>query len=144
MALGPAKLEVRDCVVDMSRSAIMKLVLREGCIGETVAALEAVEGAATATDPVIKGVLRRMARDEHAHAELGYRFLAWALAQSSAEGRREVAQDAAQQLIAFEREALNPAQSMAVREVVRPLVAALFAAHGAEVSVAKARRAETR
>jgi hypothetical protein len=105
MPLGPAKLEVRDCVVDTSLSAIMKLVLREGCIGETVAALEALDDAATATDPVIEGVLRRIACDEQAHAELGYRFLGWALAGSSAEARGETAQAAAQQLIAFEREA---------------------------------------
>ncbi|MET0795567.1 MAG: hypothetical protein ABW061_28875 [Polyangiaceae bacterium] len=125
--LGPSQLEVRDCFEDMSLASVAKLVLREGCLGETVAALEALADADIATDPVIERVLRRIAEDEQRHAELAYRFLDWALAQSSPEERAELEHEAERRLARFEHEARSQAQRVAVRDVVRPLVAALFA-----------------
>ena len=147
--LGPGKLEVRDCFEDMSLLAIAKLVLREGCIGETVAALEAVEAAERATDPAVKGVLTRIARDEQAHAELAFEFLTWAAAQCSASDRAELARACEVQLADFERPLLSSDRRAssdealsahgllgdratrlihwaAAREVVRPLLSALM------------------
>ncbi|MES1173879.1 MAG: ferritin-like domain-containing protein [Myxococcales bacterium] len=135
LPLGPSKLEVRDCFDDTSLAAIMKLVLREGCLGETGAALEARADAALATDPVVEEVLLRIAHDEQAHAELGFRFLAWALTQSSDEARLEIAHEAELRLAELEREAQNPVQRVAAREVVGPLLNALFAEHLAQGQV---------
>ena len=109
--VGPGKLEVRDCFEDMSLTAILKLVIREGCIGETVAALEAVEAAAQSTDPAVKSALLRIARDEQSHAELAFKFLNWGLAHSSPEARRELALVAEAQLEAFEYAAFGGAGS---------------------------------
>ena len=103
----------------------MKLVLREGCNGETVAALEAMEQAATASDPVVRGVLRTIGRDEQSHAELAYRFMRWALRQSSDGLRQEIAREAEASLSAFE-EAASGVQLVAAREVARPLLEAMF------------------
>jgi hypothetical protein len=50
-------------------------------VGETVAALEAAEGAAQALDPAIRTTLAAIARDEARHAELAWDFVAWALEQ---------------------------------------------------------------
>ena len=61
---------------DMSLAAIAKLVLREGCMGEAVAAERTC-------DPAVRAVLQRIARDEQAHAELAFQFLSWAFAQAS-------------------------------------------------------------
>ena len=122
--VGPGKLEVRDCFEDMSLTVILKLVIREGCIGETVAALEAVEAAARATDPAVKAALLRIARDEQSHAELAFKFLNWGLAQSSPRARRELALMAEQQLEEFEYDAFdafNAASTSSDSE---------FAAHG--------------
>jgi hypothetical protein len=55
--------------------------LVEGCIGETIAALDAREGASLATDPHVRQVLSEIAADEERHAELAWRFLAWAVQQ---------------------------------------------------------------
>ena len=148
-ALGSARLDIAHCFEDTSLEAIMKLVLREGCLGETVAALEAVEAAALATDPAVKNALSRIGRDEQAHAELAFKFLAWALRQSSPEARGELELEARRALADFEAaalariadrrpgglasahgivgaEALRAIHLGAVREVVEPLLSAIL------------------
>jgi hypothetical protein len=55
------------------------LVIGEGCFGETSAALQALEAAATASDPVIRDAYARIAVDEERHAELAFHFVRWAL-----------------------------------------------------------------
>jgi hypothetical protein len=50
-------------------------------VGETVAAIEAAEQLAHASDPVVRSVLSRISEDETRHAELAWRFVAWALEQ---------------------------------------------------------------
>ena len=146
--VGPARLDITHCFEDTSLLAIAKLVLREGCIGETVASLEALAAAEVASDRAVKQALTRIARDELTHAELAFNFLRWALSQSSAEERHELAREAAQQLADFESdartddrsrmddrlaahgliagEALRAIHWAAVRDVTRPLLAALF------------------
>lgn len=147
-AVGPARLDIERCFDETSLTAVAKLVLREGCVGETVAALEAVAAAEVASDPAVKQALERIARDELNHAELSFRFLRWALAISSAAERHELGCEAAQQLADFESDARNGERARtndrlaahgllgsdalravhlaAARDVSRPLLAALF------------------
>jgi hypothetical protein len=147
-AVGPARLDIEHCFEDTSLTAIAKLVLREGCLGETVASLEALAASEVATDPAVKQALTRIAQDELNHAQLAFQFLRWALAQSSPEGRHELACEAAQQLADFESEvrhgqriasddrlaahgllageALRAIHLAAARNVTRPLLSALF------------------
>ena len=147
-AVGPARLDTERCFEDTSLIAIAKLVLREGCLGETVAALEATAAAESASDPAVKRALECVARDELDHAELAFQFLRWALSVSSAEVRHELASEAARQLADFESDAQQGERSAsderlaahgllgkgvlraihlaAVREVSRPLLASLF------------------
>jgi rubrerythrin len=123
-------------------------VLREGCLGETVASLEAAAAAEVANDPAVEQALTRIARDELSHAELAFKFLRWALSQSSSEVRDELAAEAARQLANFESDARNGERERtddrlaahgllggaalraihlaAVRDVTRPLLSALF------------------
>ena len=146
--VGPARLDIERCFEETSLTAIAKLVLREGCLGETVASLEAVAAAEVATDPAVVQALARIARDELCHAELAFKFLRWALTQSSPEARHELACEAAQQLADFESDArhgertrtddrlamhgllgsdaLRAIHLAAARDVARPLLAALF------------------
>jgi hypothetical protein len=60
---------------------ILRLVIHEGCVGETVAALEAVEARAHCSTSEVSCVLERIARDEQNHAALAWRFVAWAIEQ---------------------------------------------------------------
>jgi hypothetical protein len=148
ISVGPAPLDIDHCFEDNSLTAIAKLVLREGCLGETVASLEALAAAEVATDPAVKQALARIARDELSHAELAFKFLRWALKLAPTDVRHELACEAAQQLADFESnarhgertssddrlaahglisdDALRAVHLAAVRDVTRPLLAALF------------------
>ena len=53
--------------------------MREGCVGETVAAVVASEQLARATDPAVRAALARIAADEARHAELAWRTVSWAV-----------------------------------------------------------------
>lgn len=105
---------------------MLKLVLREGCIGETVAALDALRDAESTSDPLIESALRQIARDEQNHAELAYRFMAWGLTQVSAELRAELVREA--------EERLDSCASFAAEEVIRPLFQALYLTSGSRVA----------
>jgi hypothetical protein len=87
--LGPAKLDMSRCFDGIDLVSVTKLVIAEGCIGETIAALEALEDADRATDSVVRNALLRIASDERNHAELAYRFVRWALERMSREERNE-------------------------------------------------------
>ena len=79
--VGPGRLAIDDALArSLDPLEILRLVVREGCIGETVAAVEASECAERAADPVVREALSGIATDEAAHAELAWRTVRWALA----------------------------------------------------------------
>jgi hypothetical protein len=77
--VGPATLEVADSIGAHSLADIVALTVAEGCVGETLGALMATEQLERASDPEVERILRRIAGDEARHAELAWKFLAWAL-----------------------------------------------------------------
>jgi hypothetical protein len=78
--VGPGPLAVGDALSDLGREAILVTTILEGCIGETVAAVEAAEALARAQDPAVCQVLSKIAEDEMRHAELAWRYVRWATA----------------------------------------------------------------
>jgi hypothetical protein len=100
--VGPGPLDIGRCLEETSLMEVAKLVLREGCLGETVAAFEALEASELAVDPAVKQTLSRIARDEQRHAELAFQFLKWALDRSSPVVRATLAREAAQRMQEFE------------------------------------------
>jgi hypothetical protein len=78
-ALGPGPLPVHDALAHTSFLDTVRTAITEACIGETLAAIEAAEAAEHATDPEVMQALTTIARDEGKHAELGWKFLRWAL-----------------------------------------------------------------
>jgi len=60
----------------------------EGCVSETISAIEAARAVDDATDPAVRATLARIAEDEAAHAALAWRTLAWALAADGSEALR--------------------------------------------------------
>ncbi|HEY8376928.1 MAG TPA: ferritin-like domain-containing protein, partial [Nannocystis sp.] len=85
--VGPGPVPATDAPLAADLDAIVAAVIREACVGETLSALEAREAAARAEDPALRRILARIAADEQRHAELGWRFVQWALARVGANSR---------------------------------------------------------
>jgi hypothetical protein len=66
-------------LVEVARAAFV-----EGCIGETLAAIIAAEQRDVASDAGVRAALTKIAADEARHAELSWRFVAWALERGGA------------------------------------------------------------
>jgi hypothetical protein len=81
-ALGPGALSAQGALDDPSLQGCVVRAIHEACVGETLAAVEALEALTSASDPAVIEVLRQVVRDESAHAELGWRFLQWALSKA--------------------------------------------------------------
>jgi hypothetical protein len=77
-------------VVGADLAAIAAEAALEGCVGETVAAVQAYESLLRATDPAVREVLAVTVEDETRHAELAWRFLAWALGTGGPDVRESV------------------------------------------------------
>ncbi len=79
--LGPGPLSPESALDGISLESAVRNALLEGCVGETLAAAEAQTASEHAKDPVVRGILERIAADETRHAALAFRFVTWALAQ---------------------------------------------------------------
>jgi hypothetical protein len=115
-AVGPGPLDVDGSLGATSLDEIVDLVLAEGCFGETSAALEALEAADSAADPVIRAAYEQIARDEQRHAELAFQFVRWALERDYAAVQARIVAALTQ----------YDAPTPAVRSVVAPCLEALL------------------
>ncbi len=79
--VGPGPLELSGALVSIDPRQVLADTIREGCIGETLAAVEAGHAAEHARDPFVESVLSGIAADEGRHAQLAWRFVAWLLAK---------------------------------------------------------------
>ena len=89
--LGPGPIPIDGALGRASLAAMAAAAVREGCIGETVAALAALEARDAATDPAARAVLDAIVDDESAHAFMSWRLVAWAFRSGSAEVREAIA-----------------------------------------------------
>jgi hypothetical protein len=78
-AIGPSALDVSGALPRVTARTTFASLVREGCIGETLAAVEATEALAAATDPAVRDALARIARDETRHSELAWKTARWLL-----------------------------------------------------------------
>ncbi|AUX36733.1 MULTISPECIES: hypothetical protein [Sorangium] len=74
-----------------SLEALTLATIVEGCIGETLSAIEAEVAAQAAQPPAVRTALLSIARDEARHAELAWAFVCWATAAGGAGLRARVA-----------------------------------------------------
>ena len=79
--VGPGPLDVHDALGPFSLADVAALTTEEGCIGETLGVALATEQLTLAQDPQVRRVLARIIRDETRHAELAWRFVAWAIGE---------------------------------------------------------------
>jgi hypothetical protein len=85
--VGPGPLEVEGALAPISARSTFRTLVREGCIGETLAAVEATETLAHATDPDVRDTLQAIAADETRHAELSWRAARWLFDSGDADFR---------------------------------------------------------
>lgn len=144
--VGPGPLDVSDAIGACDLREAVLTSIDEGCIGETLAALEAAEAAQHCIDPLTRALLQDIARDEAEHAALAWRFVAWALPRCSdaivaevrAKFRRALAEEPrrASAIDRSERELLHfgvvgprvsaQLRRSALRETLRPCAEALL------------------
>jgi hypothetical protein len=109
--------------IDGSLASIAARTLREGCAGETIAAMVAAEQLAGARDPAVQAALSCIVDDESRHAELAFRTVAWALREGGAPVRAAVegaVAELAGQTAELEAEAAPPAAALAAHGRVSP------------------------
>jgi hypothetical protein len=89
-SLGPGPLHDSGAAPRRSLAACAAAAVHEGCIGEAIAAAVAAAERDGARDPAVRQALDRIAADEASHAELAFRFVAWAIATGDADVRHAV------------------------------------------------------
>jgi hypothetical protein len=107
VALGPGPLPLLahgDVGYDLA--SVVRGTIEEGCVGETIAALEAECSRDLAGHEVLRSVLDRIHRDETTHARLAFQTVAWGLVLEPA--LREMARDAFECTINQHRRAAVP------------------------------------
>lgn len=93
LPLGPGELDLEGALPAPSLEHSLLTAIREGCVGETVAALEAAELGERVADPTLRAVLARIAADEKRHAELAFQFVKWALLRGDERARAIVTRE---------------------------------------------------
>lgn len=88
--LGPGPLDLHGAAPSYGLTEVVRGLVREGCVGETVGAAEAAEAARRCVDPHLRAVLERIAADEARHAALAWRSLRWLLQSGGPELRTRV------------------------------------------------------
>jgi hypothetical protein len=115
--VGPGVLPIDGALAASDLCSVVLGTIAEGCIGETVAAMEAAEALAHCEEPSVRAVLERITIEESRHAELAWQFLAWALQAGPSELKDQVASAFAAALASEEPEAIRPSSSD--RELLR-------------------------
>lgn len=78
-SLGPGPLELGDLRLgETDLASAARSTADEGCVGETLAAMEADEARRRAELPELQALLATIAEDEQRHAGLAFRFVRWA------------------------------------------------------------------
>ncbi len=77
--IGPGPLALDGAIGQVTPRRVFATLVREGCIGETLAAVLATEAHASATDPSVRASLSRIAEDETKHAGLAWWAAVWLL-----------------------------------------------------------------
>lgn len=91
--LGPGGLPIEHALHEASDPLAAAVALtKEGCIGETISAMQVAVAAQRAEDPAVRSLLAKIAEEELRHAELAWSTLGWLLARSDTAVRSAVAE----------------------------------------------------
>jgi hypothetical protein len=141
--LGPGPLDLSAVALSASRRDVVRSLIAEACVGETLGVAEALALSVRVRDPALSRAHARIAADEQRHAELAWRALAWLLADADEAMRRFAASCFEEATAAAGRAPASPEvaapehgllsgeeiaaiREQALREVVRPCAAAVL------------------
>lgn len=79
--MGPGALDVRGAVDDLCAERVLRDLIVEGCVGETVAAMLAAAQRDVAARAEARAALDAIAADEERHSALAWRAAAWMLSE---------------------------------------------------------------
>lgn len=82
---GPLAVDAAEPLGAITPRSVLRGTVRDGCVNETIAALEARRRAAISTDDGERAALLRIAIDEEAHAALAFDAVDWLVATFGAE-----------------------------------------------------------
>jgi hypothetical protein len=154
--IGPGPLALDGAIEHVTPRRVFATLVREGCIGETLAAVLATEAHTSATDPVVRASLSRIAQDETKHAGLAWRAARWLLEAGDEEFVRwaegEMKSAIAEHPVAAGTEHRDDGMLRAhgvldagtQRELVRAALRELVAAHASALFARCARRRGTK
>ena len=142
-SFGPGPLDLSAVALRTGAREVVRALVMEACVGETLGVAEALAIADRVRDPILRGTHARIAVDEQRHAELAWRSLAWLLAGGDAEltrfaarcfeqATREMAYDPAPRAGSWPEHGVLAAAELgairrrALREVVSPCAAAVL------------------
>ena len=87
-AIGPGPLPLSpSAFAPVTLDAMVRATVLEGCVNETLAAIEAKVAAVQAEPAAVHAALATIERQESDHAALAFRFVGWAIASSGSETR---------------------------------------------------------
>jgi hypothetical protein len=89
--MGASALDITGSITASTLAEIAARAVIEGCVGETLAALQAEAQLAVACDSRVRTTLARIADDEMTHAELAWAFVRWAVERGGDDVRIAVA-----------------------------------------------------
>jgi hypothetical protein len=111
------EIDVARATMDASIEALARCTLRDGCLGETAAAMELEQIARETNDEDVSTAIATMARDERRHADLAWRILEFAIDEDPRAAWRAIDDEEL-----FTR---TPLEARVVRDVILPRLSAL-------------------
>ena len=78
-AIGPGALDIDSALSDLSPCSVLMTTILEGCVGETMAALEAHAALESCSHEQVRSFLVQVAEDEARHAQLAWSTVKWML-----------------------------------------------------------------
>jgi hypothetical protein len=88
--LGPGPLPLAGVGIATDARSVLRSLVDEACVGETLGAAEARAAAEACEDPALAALLGGIAEDEARHAALAWRTLKWLLSEVAPGLRGEV------------------------------------------------------
>ena len=77
LKLAPGPLDIQESLKKLDVMSVVRSIIREGCVGETLAAVEARVRGHVTDDPYIKKSLLQITEEETNHAQLAWDTIEW-------------------------------------------------------------------